>query len=113
MDSRPEVGRWVWDVRANRVTWDHELFRIYGLEESELVPTFEAYLLRVHPEDRPLVEASLKAALQSNEPFNFEERIVRPDGEVRLLRSRGEVVRDEAGEVKTLTGVCQDVTSAR
>ncbi len=110
MDSQPGVGRWVWDVRANRLTWDDELFRIYGLDEGEMVLTYEAYLLRVHPDDRPLVEKSIKGAFDSREPFSFRERIVRPDGEVRTLQSRGEVVRDEDGSVKELTGVCEDVT---
>lgn len=113
VDSHPAVGRWVWDVPSNRVTWDEELFRIYGLKEGELVPTYEAYLLRVHPDDRPLVEGSIKAALDSREPFHFKERIVRPDGDVRVLLSSGEVLCDDAGAVKQLTGECEDVTGRK
>jgi PAS domain-containing protein len=53
----------------------------------------------------------VRRALESGEPFDFHERIVRPGGEVRILHSQGEVVHDTDGRPLRLFGVCQDVTT--
>ena len=107
------MGSWEWDVRANKVTWSDELYRIYGLEPGQFAATFEGYLERVHAEDREHVQATIGRALADHRSFEFEERIVRPNGEVRLLESQGEVQTDAEGEVIRMIGVCQDVTARR
>jgi PAS domain S-box-containing protein len=86
------------------------MYRIYGLEPREFRPSFEAYLERVHPEDRPNAGAVIARALMDQRPFSMNERIVRPDGEVRLLRSHGEVVRDDSGRPIKMVAACMDVT---
>jgi diguanylate cyclase (GGDEF)-like protein/PAS domain S-box-containing protein len=107
------MGSWEWDVRANKVTWSEELYRIYGLEPGAFEATFEAYLERVHPEDRERVQATIGRALADHRSFVFEERVVRPNAEVRLLESQGEVVTDGDGDVVRMVGVCHDVTARR
>jgi diguanylate cyclase (GGDEF)-like protein/PAS domain S-box-containing protein len=107
------TGSWEWDVRANKVTWSDELYRIYGLEPGGFEATFEGYLERVHPDDREHVQATIGRALADHRPFLFEERVLRPAGEVRLLESQGEVVTDGDGDVVRLVGVCHDVTERR
>jgi PAS domain S-box-containing protein len=107
------LGSWEWEVAENRVRWSDELYRIYGLEPQEFGATFAAYLERVHPDDRDAVRESIEAAVRAGRPFDFEERIVRADGEVRRLRSRGEVVTDADGRALRLIGACQDVTEQR
>jgi len=107
------LGIWEWEVASNRVHWSDELFRIYGLEPQEFGATYEAYLERVHPDDRERVAAAIARVHETGEPFDFEERIVRPDGEVRVLRSRGEAYADAAGTVLRLVGVCHDVTELK
>jgi diguanylate cyclase (GGDEF)-like protein/PAS domain S-box-containing protein len=107
------MGSWEWDVRANKVAWSDELYRIYGLEPDAFHATFEGYLERVHADDRERVQATIGRALADHRTFVFEERVVRPDGEVRLLESRGEVVTDPDGDVVRLIGVCHDMTDRR
>jgi diguanylate cyclase (GGDEF)-like protein/PAS domain S-box-containing protein len=107
------MGSWEWDVRANKVTWSAELYRIYGLEPDGFPATFEGYLERVHADDRERVQATIGRALADHRTFVFEERIVRPDGEIRQLDSRGEVVTDPDGDVVRLIGVCHDTTDRR
>jgi PAS domain S-box-containing protein len=107
------LGSWEWDVAANTVLWSDELYRIYGLQPERGTATFEGYLERVHPEDRARVKTILERVYATGEPFEFEERIVRPNGEVRVLRSRGEAHRDGSGRTVRLIGVCQDVTELR
>ncbi len=108
-----KLGVWHWNVSSNRVTWSDELYRIYGLANDELEASFEGYLARVHPEDRDRVANTVHSALQTKEHFSFDERIVRPDGEVRILESVGTVVRDSAGKAQHMIGACMDVTERR
>src|SRR5690606_8177582 len=75
--------------------------------------TFEAHLARIHPEDRDRVRAAIEDAYARGGEFSFEERIVRPDGEVRYLRSRGRAIRDDSGQTVRLMGACLDITDLR
>lgn len=105
-------GYWEWDPEQGRMLWSDELYRLHGLDRKEWQPTFERYLDRVHPEDRGHVGAAIAQALADGQPFGFEERIVRPDGEVRHLRTSGEAMR-ERGRPARIFGVCVDVTEQK
>jgi diguanylate cyclase (GGDEF)-like protein/PAS domain S-box-containing protein len=107
------VGSWEWDIPGNRVSWSDELFRIYGLEPAQHVATFEAYLALVHPHDRARVEQTIGQAAADHLPFEFEERIVRHDGSVRALLSRGVVEVDQSGGAIRMTGACRDITARK
>jgi two-component system sensor histidine kinase UhpB len=107
------LGCWDWDPGSGRLLWSDELYRIYGVDPAGFQPSFEAYLERVHPEDRGRVSETVATALIEGRGFHFEERIVRPDGAVRVLRSHGEVVKNERGRALKLLGACFDVTEQK
>src|SRR4051794_4982688 len=104
------VGVWDWDIRRDRVMWSDELYRIYGVSQSDYAPSYQGYLDRVHPEDREFVAEVIERAYRGGRPFSFDERIVRPDGTVRTLHSGGRVTMDEKGRPVRMLGVCHDVT---
>jgi PAS domain S-box-containing protein len=103
-------GVWEWDIAAGTVTWSDALHRIYGLEPGAFPGTVEGFVAHLHPEDRERVWANISRAIEAVESFAFEERIVRADGEVRVLLSQGHVLADADGRAATLIGVCHDVT---
>jgi len=107
------IGSWEWEIATDVVTWSDELYRIYGLDGSNFVPTFDGFLDRVHPDDREQVREIVEASFGSEEPFRFHHRIVRPDGRVRVLRAWGRVWSDAEGQPVRMTGAGQDVTEAR
>jgi len=107
------LGNWELDVATGEVSWSDEVFRINGLEPQEIIPTVEVFLDIVHPEDRELVKQSIDDALYENKPYNFEHRVVRPDGEVRTVQRQAEVVRDEEGQPLRLVGTVQDITERK
>ena len=107
------LGCWEWDPVSGRVTWSDEMYSIYGVHPGEFRPSFESYLERIHPEDRARAAATVALALMDNRAFSMDERIVRPDGRVRQLRSHGEVVRDEGGRPLKMVGACIDVTEQK
>jgi PAS domain S-box-containing protein len=107
------IGSWEWDIRTHQVTWSDELYRIYGLEPRSVEITFDRFLARVHPDDRENTIKHVRAALAKPGPFAYPERIVRPDGSIRELESKGTVVCNDAGEPVALIGTCRDVTEER
>jgi len=107
------IGCWEWDIEYGRMSWSDELYRIHGLDPAAWEPGLDWYLERVHPEDRAAVAAAIGRALRDGAPFSFEERIVRPDGEVRYLRTRGEAQRDAGGRPVRILGVCLDITEQK
>jgi PAS domain S-box-containing protein len=107
------LGSYEWDVRANQVRRSDQLCRIFGVAPHEFEPTYEGYLNRVHPDDRATTKATIDAAFRDRQPFDFEERIVRPDGTIRFLRSQGQWTLDESGDPLKLVGICQDITERK
>ncbi len=107
------LGSWEWDPDTGRVSWSSELYRILGVLPQDLAPSFENYLERVHPEDRQQSGAMVARALMDSRSFSMLERIVRPGGEVRYLRSQGEVVRNERGKPIKILVACVDITEQR
>jgi PAS domain S-box-containing protein len=105
-----QVGSYEWDIRDNKVYRSEQLCAIFGVPSNEFEATFEGYLQRVHPQDRSTTKSIIEEAFRRRAPFDFEERIVRPDGAVRVLHSRGHWISDAAGEPLRLLGTCQDIT---
>ena len=103
-------GVWRWEIGSGRVRWSDELHRIYGLQLGDFGGTVDAFMAYLHPGDRERVWANIASSLETLEPFVFEERITRPDGEVRVLLSKGRVITDPDGSPQALVGVCHDVT---
>ena len=107
------VGSYEWDIGTNAVRRSAELCRIFGLSPHEFEPTYEAYLARVHPEDRASTRATIEQSFAQGHPFDFEERIVLPDGSIRILHSQGEWSFDENKRPVRLVGICQDITERK
>jgi PAS domain S-box-containing protein len=107
------VGCWEWEPGTGRLAWSEEMFRIYGLSRADFEPTFDAYLAQVHPEDRQMSATVAARALAEGRGFVHEERVLRPDGSERMVRTHGEIVRDAQGRSLKLVGACLDVTEQR
>ena len=104
------LGSWEWDLRTSEVRWSKELYRILAVHADGTPGSFESLVAHVHPEDRFATIAHVQEAIRTHEPFEYEERIVRPDGDIRFLQSQGRVITDDRGAVAKVIGVCLDVT---
>ena len=107
------LGSWEWNTKTGEVSWSDEVFRIYGFAPDEFVPTLDKLMEVVHPDDQELVVKRIQDALHENEPYDFEHRIVRSDGEVRVVHRQAEVVFDEEGEPLRMIGTVHDITEAK
>ncbi len=107
-----QMGSWTWQIGATAVQWSDELFRVYGEDPATFVPTLDTYRERIHPEDRSISDEAVQGCIATGEPWCVRYRIVRPDGSIGALESRGRPLQvDDDGTVTWLTGTCRDVTS--
>jgi signal transduction histidine kinase len=104
------VGSFEWDIARDVLTLSAELYRIYDLEPAQFGGTYAAFLERVHPDDLARIKEALSVAVRNVTPFAFDHRVVRPDGTVRSLHTRGDVIRDERSRALRLVGSSWDVT---
>ena len=104
------LGSWTWDVRTNAVTWSDSLYRMFDIEPGTIAPTFDTYMSFVHPDELTFISDALGDALRTKEPFEYDQRIVRRDGTVRVVHARGEVLTDADGTPTMMVGTALDVT---
>ena len=107
------VGSWARDFDDNTLTWSAEMLRILGFDAEQTVPTVEALMERVHPDDRGMVERAMASARESRTPIDVDHRIVRPDGTERLVRATLRFQVDPSGQTRRIFGTIQDVTEER
>jgi PAS domain S-box-containing protein len=107
------LGSWEWELATNQLTWSDEHYRIFGLEPRAAPLPADAGLERIHRDDVARVQAILESSRRTGEPYETEFRVVRPDGELRVVHSRGTMLRDETGRPEQLMGTAQDITERK
>jgi len=106
------IGSFEWNIQTNVNIWSEEIEAIYGLPPGSFGGSHEAWLERVHPEDRQRAEQDVYRAFVDGE-FSSEWRTVWPDGGVRWLQAQGKVFFDKAGQPLRLVGINMDVTERK
>jgi diguanylate cyclase (GGDEF)-like protein/PAS domain S-box-containing protein len=95
----------------NPVRWSDEVFRIFGLEPGMQEPSRRAFFRLVHPDEKDEVQTTLDYALRETKPYAVDFRIIRPDGAVRNIHERGDIIFDsKTHKPLKLVGIVQDVT---
>jgi two-component system cell cycle sensor histidine kinase/response regulator CckA len=107
------LGSWEHDLANDRLEWDDETLRIFGITRQTFDGNAAAFFALVHPEDREALKEMQVKARPSHGITEMEYRIVRPDGAVRNIHDRGQVTRYEAGKPVQSTGMVMDVTEQR
>jgi PAS domain S-box-containing protein len=109
------LGSWELDLVHNGLTWSDEVYRIFGLQPQEFGATYEAFLQRVHPDDRAAVDAAYSGSLRENrDTYEVEHRVVRNDtGDIRVVHEKCEHFRDATGKIIRSVGMVHDVTERK
>ncbi len=105
------IGSWHVDLRTGQAQWSDEAYRLYGRDPGGPA-SYEVFLDAVHPEDREEVDSAWRAAL-AGRPFRIEHRVVRPNGSIRWVESRGKLQRGADGRVVKAFGTVYDITERR
>ena len=108
------TGSWAWDVRTQRVLYcSDEMFRIFGLDPLQTLPTRKNFRQRVHPEDRDWVDKRFGRSLREKVDSFDEYRVLLPDGTVRHINSSSHPILDEDGELVEFIATAVDVTERK
>lgn len=104
------LGNWSWVVGQEKVVWSDEMYRIHGIEPQSEEITFERFLSFVHPEDKEKRREDINRSLQSHLVEENHFRIKLANGQIKVLRARGEVVIGNDNSSLKMVGTCQDIT---
>ncbi len=109
------LGSWELDTDNNELSWSDEVYRIFGIQPHEFGATYEAFLERVHPEDRAAVDEAYSSSIRKGQDkYDIEHRIVKKDtGEIRIVHERCENIRGESGFIVRSVGMVQDITKRK
>ena len=107
------VGIWDIDYTTGVHRWSEILEAQHGLQPGTFGRTFEAFVERVHGDDRASVLETFGKAMKSGTDFSILHRVIRPDGTVRWLNGSGRVLLGEHGEPLRAVGISLDVTERR
>jgi signal transduction histidine kinase/CheY-like chemotaxis protein len=105
------TGSFGWDVCSGEIYWSQETFRIFEFEPST-EPTLELILHRTHPEDRAPVRQLIDRVSLERKDFDFEHRLLLPNGSVKYLRVVGRPSKDESGSLE-FVGAVTDITERK
>jgi PAS domain S-box-containing protein len=105
------TGSFGWDVVTGEIYWSRETFRIFEYEPATIV-TIEQVVQRTHPEDRLAVQQLIERVSRERTAWDFEHRLLMPDGSVKYLRVVGHPSRDEHGSFE-FVGAVTDITESK
>ncbi|MCZ7602862.1 MAG: PAS domain S-box protein [Melioribacteraceae bacterium] len=104
------LGSWEWDIAKDQLYWSDELYRIFGVDKNTFTPTYEKFINMLHPDGKEEVLQNVQNSIKTARPFFHFEKIVRPNGEIRILSTRGIIQTNSKNEVIGMYGSCLDVT---
>lgn len=107
------MGTWYWDVVTNRVDWDDELCRVFGVAPHSFDGTFDAYIALLHPDDVAATIATIQESLAAKSDHYVEHRVPQADGSIRWISGTGRAILSPSGEVIGMVGVGADITEQR
>jgi PAS domain S-box-containing protein len=97
----------------NVLTWDEQMYRLYGITPEEFGGAYEAWQAGVHPDDRSRGNEEIGRALKGDKEFDTEFRVLWPDGAVRNIRALAVVQRDGSGRAVRMIGTNWDITDQK
>ena len=107
------IGHWYLDLVTGELSWSDETYRIFGLKPQEFEATYDAFVERIYEDDRDAVNGAYAGSLETNEPYQIEHRVIRPDGEIRYVIERCEHYVDKDGTIIGSVGIVIDITQSR
>ncbi len=111
-----EIGRsgtWDWDVPSGEIIWSRGHFEILGYQVDEVAASYQAWVERVHRDDRARIEAEISRSMQERDDYVVEFRVVWPDGSIHWMSSRGRYQYGIDGACRRMVGVMADITSLK
>jgi len=107
-----QLGLWYWDEVRQELFWDVKTRAMFDAPATGPV-TLDHFSRALHPEDRHIVFKTWRESLESGSPFIYEYRVLKPDGGIRWIQSRGKGYCDDARKHVRMVGVVFDITGQK
>ena len=104
-----KMGHWQYDALTRALHWTNEFRALLGIA-ADISPTFAVMDQRIHPDDREQAQRMMERALSHGEDWNWQLRLLTPDGTVQFAKSHGICRRDGDGQLSSILGVLVDIT---
>jgi PAS domain S-box-containing protein len=113
--SIANLGSWQFDLLTNRLVWSDEVYRIFGVQHLDFVPTYEGFLSSIHPDDKEAVEKAYSGSIiESQDTYQIEHRVIRKNtSEIRWVLEKCKHLRDNTGKIVRAVGIVQDITEIK
>lgn len=111
--SMAKIGTWRYDKRTNEIKWTPQLYLMFGLNPNEPPPPYEIQSNFLTADSWTLWSEVNRNALTHGTSYDIEVETSKLDTDIEWLNVRGEVIRDEHGEIVGLTGFAQDITEKK
>lgn len=108
-----QIGIWELELGSNKLLWDDDMFDIFGLDENVFTGHYDDWEKLVHPDDINDAVNDFQLSIKERKPFDSEFRIIRPDGEVRYIFAKAQVILNDIGEAEKCIGVNIDVSEKK
>jgi PAS domain S-box-containing protein len=108
-----QIGSWDFNCHTGEVSWSEEVYRIFGVAPQEEPLSYPAQMQLVHPDDRSWYAASVERAIREGITYSCEFRIYNRQGELKFINARGDILRDERGDITGLYGTVVDITDRK
>jgi PAS domain S-box-containing protein len=108
-----KIGSYEWNVQTGELIWTEEMEALFGLAPGSFEGSYEHWLKRLHPDDRPGADLAARRTAQQGGDFDTELRIILPDGRMRWVAARAKLFSDDAGKPDRLIGVNMDITDRK
>ncbi|MCA1992784.1 MAG: PAS domain-containing protein, partial [Coleofasciculus sp. S288] len=108
-----KIGTCEWNVQTGELIWTEEMEALFGLAPGSFEGSYEHWLKRLHPDDRPGADRAARRSTTEGADFDTELRIILPDGRMRWVAARAKLFYDDAGQPDRLIGVNMDITDRK
>lgn len=105
-----KIGSWEWLVELNKLHWSDMAYTIFGIDKSENPITSQLFFESVHNEDRQRILDELEISVENKKNEHHTEYQIIKNGELVWIDETSEIIYDEAGKLKKMIGVMQDIT---
>lgn len=105
------LGNWEFDLEHDLFTWSDSVYEIYGVNSHHFIPSRNNVLLAIPANEREKVKLTYEEAIANQQIVSVQHRIIRPNGEERVIYEIGEPIYDDQGNFTRFHGTVQDITA--
>ena len=108
-----KVGSWELNLTTNALFWSEETYRIFGIDPLKCGASYEAFVERVHPDDRATVNRAYTESIANRTSYAIDHRMLMKDGSTKIVHERCQTIYDAGGQPLRSIGTVQDITATK